>query len=212
MEYIFDNTICVFEGGRDKVVKLLDAGFKEEAIILTVTICEVLLHDFCKTCKGVWIHQQEGKTVRGAGIPITSKYKIKIRNYLTSIGAYENFLKSYYVFEYTAMDPDIDAIYDVLFEKNERINFQNLNDTKGANKAYEFFFNIDLKENLDSNKEISLIKWKQLSQLIQERHKIIHNGAEGEMTPSEIKDVLASLDYLKGFLITKIGSYYSVKN
>jgi len=119
------------------------------------------------------------------------------------------FLKSYYVYRDVSLNADVDALNEILFGKNERINFQNLNDDRGAKNAYKFFFDIDLKENLNSNREVSFEKWDQLAKLIQERHNIIHAGSGSTMTPDEIRDVIFSLDYLKEFLVNKIGSYYS---
>jgi hypothetical protein len=208
MDYIFDNTIRVYENGKERILKLLDSGYKQEAIILSVTICEVLLKDFCRICKGVWIHHKYGLFIKGLNNKETHKFKMKIRDYLISIGAYDNFLKSYYIYQDTSLDPDVDALHEVLFEKIERINFQNLNDKRGARNAYKFFFDIDLKENLNSDRVVSFEKWDQLAKLIQERHNIIHAGSESTMIPDEIRDVIFSLDYLKEFLVNKIGSYY----
>jgi len=207
MDEIYGNTIIVYNKGKTRILKLLDSDYKEEAIILTVTICEVLLKDFCKTCKGVWIHHQYGNLIPGLGSERTYQAKIKIRDYLVSIGAYENFLKSYYVFQGgPSIDPDADALFEVLFGKNDRyINFQNL---KEANNIYKFLFNINLLENLDSNQNLSHRKWEQLQKLIQERHDIIHKGSETTMEIDEIRQVISSLDYLKDFLIKQIGSYY----
>ena len=211
MEYIYDNTIRVYDKGKERILKLLNSGFNEEAIILTVTICEVLLKDLCKTCKGVWIHHQYGNFTGGLPLKETSEFKKRIRDYLTSLraGAYDDFLKSYYVYRDVSIHADVDALNEILFEKNDRINFQNLNDERGARSAYKFFFDIDLKENLNSDRRTSLEKWNQLAKLIQERHDIIHAGSESTMTTDEIRDVISSLDFLKAFLISKIGSYYS---
>ena len=126
MEYIYDNTIRVYDKGKERILKLLNSGFNEEAIILTVTICEVLLKDLCKKCKGVWIHHKYGLFIKGLGNKETHKFKMKIRNYLISIRAYDNFLESYYVYQDTSLDPDVDALNEILFEKNDHINFQNL--------------------------------------------------------------------------------------
>jgi hypothetical protein len=213
MDYIYGNTIVVFEKSKERILKLLDADFKDEAIVLTTTICEVLLKDFCKTCRSVWIHNQSGHTITNRGIHKTKEYKIKIRNYLTSINAYDNFLKSLYVHQGgPSQDPDADALYDVLFGMNDHfINFQNLNEkkaNKGAIKAYEFLFNINLKDNLHSDKETSHKKYENLLKLIGERHKIAHRGASSRMRKDEIKDVILSLDYLKVFLVRRIQSYY----
>jgi len=211
MDYIFDNTIKVYDNGRERILRLLDSEYKEEAIILTVTICEVLLKDFCKTCKGVWIHHHYGAFTAGLPLKETREYKKKIRDYLTTLrsGAYDDFLKSYYVYRDVSVNADVDALNEILFEKNERINFQNLNDERGARKAYQFFFDIDLKENLNSDRRVSFEKWNQLAKLIRERHDIIHAGSGSTMTTDEIRDVISSLDYLKTFLVNKIGSYYS---
>lgn len=212
MEYIYENTVRVYDKGRERVLKLLKSDFKEEATILTVTICEVLLKDFCKTCKGVWIHHEYGQTIQGLGIKKTHDARVRIRKYLTSVNAYDNFLKSYYVHQggYSE-DPDREALHEALFENDRFLNFQNLEtgEARGAIKAYKFFFDIDLRENLDSDRELSLMKWEQLKKLTEERHNIIHRGSESVMKIDEIRQVISSLDYLKDFLTKEIGSYYS---
>jgi hypothetical protein len=215
MEYIYDSTIMVYDKGKKRILKLLDSGFNEEAIILTVTICEVLLKDFCKTCKGVWIHHAYGHSIQGLGIKKTHEAKVRIRKYLTPANAYDNFLKSYYVHQggYSE-DPDREALYEVLFENDRFLNFQNLkdNEAKGARKAYEFFFDIDLRGSLDSDRESSHRRWVQLQRLIEERHNIIHTGSDSTMTTVDIREVISSLDYLKEFLTNKIRSYYPLQD
>jgi len=212
MEYIYDNTIQVYNKGRERILKLLNHEFKEEAVILTVSICEVLLKDFCKTCRTVWFYHVHNHHVNWTNEKSLQDYKIKIRSFLSPIKAYNSFLESYYIYQGTSDEPDFEALNEVLFGKNGRLNFQNLTDDRGASETYKFFFGIDLKDHLDSDKKSSHKKWLQLHKLVQERHNIIHNGSTCTMTTDEIREVISSLDYLKEFLIKKIGSYYPLQD
>ena len=78
-----------------------------------------------------------------------------------------------------------------------RLNFQNLNDKNGIRKAYVLFFDVDLMEMLDPNKNESSNKWTELNLFFEERHEIIHNGKSTSFTQEKIKDTLKSLLYMR---------------
>jgi hypothetical protein len=199
---------ATFNARSGKINALLDSNFKEEAVILTVTLFEVLLKDLFILCKDVWIYHEPSGMICASDNKARVEYREKIRNYLESIKAYDDFLKNYYVYQSKIPDPEIECLYKTLFGKFDRINFQNLNGTNGARKAYNAFFDIDLMDCLDSDNSLSRKKWEKLLKLIDERHKIIHHGVNTTMTTDEIKDILSALDFLKDSLLMKLLTYY----
>src|SRR5208337_2954199 len=128
MEFIYSNTIQVYDKGKERILKLLNSEFKEEAVVLTASICEVLLKDFCKVCRSAWFYHLHNHHVNWTNKEGLHEYKIEIRTYLSSIKAYNNFLESYYVYQGTSDEPDFEALYEILFGENDRLNFQNLTD------------------------------------------------------------------------------------
>jgi hypothetical protein len=77
----------------NKIQKLLELGYLDEAVILTVVIFEVLLKDLFKTCKGVWIHCGSGSDISCMDNEKKFQSRKIIKDYLEEIRVYNNFLK-----------------------------------------------------------------------------------------------------------------------
>lgn len=159
--------IEAFDRNISRIERCLEAGLREESIILIVSTFEAFLRDLFVLKRSRWFyHTQEGIIPRMMN---TETRKI-IRKYLQDIRAYNEFLGIRYVYsEDSPDDPDIMSLYEVLFEPgkektdNEKINFQNLKNDNGAKVAYKTFFDIDLTRSLDGDRRASERMWEKLT-------------------------------------------------
>ena len=208
------NVSSIFEGHLNKIRELNNEGFHDEAIILTVTISEVILKDIFIIYKDDWF-TYESSIIYEDSIDYKLEnetrvnHKTKIRKYLESIRAYDDFIKNYYVYQQTS-NPEIESIYQTLFKNGKsKINFQDLtkgNDNSAIN-AYDIFFGMDLAEMFDINKDISERNLSLTVRLFKDRHKIIHTGSSTTLKIAEIEKVISSLEYLKTNLLNKFRQY-----
>lgn len=195
---VFIDIFDAYDANISKINNIVKNGFYDVAIIMTVSALEVMLTDLLKAYKKFWFSSIAGGYIET--IPYTEQIEIRkeIRKYLRSIGAYDDFLRSYYVYQ-GQIYAEINSIYEVLFNENGRskLNFQNLNENYGARKTYKLFFNVDLMETLDSNKGESHRKWEELILFVQERHDIIHKGKITSYSRDKIISTLKSLTYMR---------------
>jgi hypothetical protein len=215
LQQIFDN----FDVNSKRIQKLVNEKYFDEAIILTVVIFEVLLKDTFRSSRDVWIHFGHGSDIVGDTQNHMISNKIiatrkHIRKYLESINAYDKFLKNYYIFKDDYPFPENETLYQTLFTTKDTttkclINFQNIKDENGACHAYKFFLDIDLKR-LDPDEKKSKEKWAKLTELIDQRHKIVHSGSNTTMKSKDIQEVLDSLIFMKDSIRKKIFSYYGI--
>lgn len=200
-----------FDANILKISSILDAGFCDIAIIMTVSALEVLLTDLFKEYKNHWFTSKAGGHINSVSLEKRLETRKELRKYFQSIRAYDDFLKNYYVYQ-DQIDPEIDSAYETLFPEKGRnkLNFQNLKGEDGVRKAYMLFFGVDLMEMLDPNENISYNKWNDLTNLFDERHKIIHRGNSTLLSQENIKDTLKSLLYMREKLAEEFISCYPV--
>jgi hypothetical protein len=194
--------IGTFDRNVSRIEKRLEDGLSEESIILIVSTFEAFLRDTFVLCKSRWFfHRQVGI------IPYMEKPDTRrsIRGYLQKIRAYDEFLKTRYVYLEVSYDPDLISLYEVLFEGGrEKINFQNLKGDYGAKVAYKTFFDIDILNLLDHDNSTSHKRWKMLINLFEERHAIVHDGKATAMSQEDICIVLDSIRCLEKYLLKKL--------
>lgn len=194
--------IGTFDQNVSRIEKHSDAGLSEESIILIVSTFEAFLRDTFVLCKSRWFfYTQEGI------IPYMEKPDTRrvVRGYLQKIRAYDEFLKTRYVYSEVSYDPDLISLYEVLFEGGrEKINFQNLKGDYGVKVAYKTFFDIDLINLLDPDSSTSNERWKMLINLFEERHAIVHDGKATAMSKEDIRIVLDSIRCLEKHLFKKL--------
>ena len=214
-----ENVNRIFDEQLNRIRRLNDEGFHDEAIILTVTISEVILKDIFKLYREGWFNYEESidydsPSERAFENNTRIEHRLKICKYLKSIQAYDDFIKNSYVYQLQTPDSEIAPLYHTLFEdeSKSKINFQKLNkNSNNAKKAYAIFFGIDLSKMLDKDEKISTKKWSSTIDLFEERHKIIHAGSSTALKKDDIEKVISSLEYLKSELLYKFKSY-SVMN
>jgi hypothetical protein len=201
-----------FDLHTERIQKLLNLGYSDEAIILTVVVFEVLLKDMFKTCREAWIHCGKGSDISHMNLDDKFESRKKIKKYLEDVRAYDRFLKNYYVYQCDYPYPENETLYQTLFGgNNEVINFQNIKDDDGAYRAYKVFFNIDLMKCLHPKENVSHKKWDCLKILIEQRHQVVHSGVPTTLTKDEISDVLQSLIFMKGSLKKTLFSFYRIE-
>ena len=196
-----DQILNTFDRNISQIENCLENDLKEVSIILIVTTFESFLKDVFKFCKTLWFsHTREQANPK----LVTPKARENLRKYLKGINAYDEFLKTRYVYSYTN-DPDTISLNEVLFGGGmEKINFQNLKDKNSVKVAYIAFFDIYLYNLLDPDKRNSKKKWDKLIELFKERHEIVHEGKVTEFSEDEIRRVLGSIKYLEDCLIQKL--------
>ena len=196
-----DQILNTFDRHILQIEKCLENGLKEVSIILIVTTFEAFLTDVLKFCETSWFsHTTEQANPK----LVTPDARETLKMYLEKINAYDEFLKTRYVYSNTS-NPDTKSLYEVLFaNKMRKINFQNLKDDKGAKVAYKAFFNLDLLNLLDTDEHNSYKMWEKLNDLFDERHEIVHKGKVTDFSEDEIRGVLESIKYLKDCLIPKL--------
>ncbi len=193
-----------FKQNTDRIDRLINEKYIEEPIIMTVTVFEVFLRDILKQFCNCWFYHEPHVPINALNIEEKVEYRKKIRKYLEEVGAYDEFLKNYYIYQ-SYPDPDITGVFVTLFgNQSRRINFQNLKHKNGARNAYKALFNIDLMLLLDQDRNKSEEKWKTLNELFQERHEIIHAGKTTSFSEEKLKDILSSLRYLEFNLLQKL--------
>jgi hypothetical protein len=195
-----------------RIKDLLDLGYKEEAVILTVTIFEVFFRDLFRVTKQLWFTQYPCGSVDCLPITEGIEARKKIQDYLQSIKAYDEFLGHYYVFERSGVYPTRDSIFATIFDENDKmnyLNFQLLNENKGVRDAYRIFFDIDIMMNLDDDTNVSQQKWTKLIKMFKDRHAIIHKGKDTGFSKEDVIELLDSLDFLKSKVMERILTPYS---
>jgi len=195
-----------------RIKDLLDLGFKEESVILTVTIFEVFFRDLFRVTRELWFTQYPCGSVDCLPITECTEARKKIQNYLKSIKAYEKFLGNYYVFERSGVYTTRDSIFATIFDENEKmyyLNFQSLNEDNGVRGAYRMFFDIDIMMNLDDDTKVSQQKWEKLIKMFKNRHDIIHKGKNTEFSKEDIITLIDSLGFLKSKVMERILTPYS---
>lgn len=191
-----------------KITKLLENGYLDESVVLLVTIFEVFLRDTVKSCRSVWFYHEPHFSIGRLNFDNIVEYRQKIRDYLESIGAYDEFLKNYYEYQNSLPDPEMDSVYATLFETKRKrgfINFQNLTDARQALKA---LLDIDLKDNLDDDRNRSNANWSKLNELVADRHRIIHQSITTDFSNSDVQIIIESLDYCIYKILSRILEYY----
>ncbi|KAF5417493.1 MAG: hypothetical protein C5S49_03295 [Candidatus Methanogaster sp.] len=199
-----DRILNTFDRNISQIEKCLENDLKEVSIILIVTTFEAFLKDVFKFCKTLWFsHTTEQANPK----LVTPNARKTLRKYLKGINAYDEFLKTRYVYS-NMFDPDTISLNEVLF-KNQmgKINFQNLTNENGVKVAYKAFFDICLYNLLDANERNSNKMWEKLINLFEERHEIVHKGIATEFSEDEIRRVLGSIKYLEDCLIQKLINY-----
>lgn len=203
-KYKSDQILNTFDRNISQIEKCLENDLKEVSIILIVTTFETFLKDAFMFCKTYWFSYTKEQAHPKLVTPNARKI---LRKYLKKINAYDEFLKTRYVYS-NIDDTDTISLYEILFEgQMEKINFQNLNDGRGVKNAYKAFFDIDLCNLLDTDKGNSYKMWDKLNELFDERHEIVHSGKVTQLSEDDIRSVLGSIKYLEECLIQKLINY-----
>jgi len=202
-----------FTSNLDKINNLIGKDFLDEAVILIVTILEVFWKDLFKSNKELWFsHLTEIGLVGGGTIEEEIEIRKNIRVYLKSIRVYDDFLRSYYIYQGQAVHADIDSIFEALFENNnDKINFQDLTNSNGVKKAYKSFFDISLIKLFHENISESGKIWTELTVLFKQRHEIIHAGRNTSFSKDELNKLLESIKVMKHNLLKKICIHWGIK-
>jgi hypothetical protein len=187
-----------FDRNVSRIERLLGDGLKEESIILIVSTFEAFLRDTFVLCKSRWFFHMQYGIISYMEEPDTRR---AIRGYLQKIRAYDEFLKTRYIYSEVLYDPDRISIDEVLFERGrEKINFQSLKGDYGVKVAYKTFFDIDLINLLDKDSSTSHRRWKMLINLFKERHAIVHDGKATAIPEEDIRIILDSIRCLEKYL------------
>ncbi len=135
-----DQILNTFDRNISQIEKCLENDLKEVSIILIVTTFEAFLKDVFKFCETSWFsHTAEQANPK----LVTPSARKTLRKYLKGINAYDEFLKTRYVYS-NMVDPDTISLNEVLFRSQMgKINFQNLKNENGVKVAYKAFFDID---------------------------------------------------------------------
>ena len=181
--------IRIIQNHNFRISKLIKIGFKEESIILTVTIFEVLMKDYFWKSRENWfwipshnffaLSDDEKLIIRN-----------KISNYLEGRKLRVKYKKNLCQYP-ESQNSEIDCLYEILNKNDRKINFQNLDIVKDT---FLTFFDIDISKSMDSDEEISLKNWDLLNKIIEERHLIIHEGRQSSLTEDQILVVLKAID------------------
>lgn len=205
-----DNIFHAFDTNISKIKDLIDNEYYDAAIVMMVSILEVLLRDLFIANKSSWFVSWIGARPTDEDL----ENRKKLRKYLHSINAYDDFLKNYYVYQQMPNKEGL-SVYYTLFPENGKslINFQNIEGRgkvkNGAMNAYLTFYNINLSELVDKDENKS-DKWDSLRNLVKERHNIIHGGTSASFSQQEIIDALDSLKIMKLNLSKKMYYNYGI--
>jgi hypothetical protein len=201
-----------FASNLDKINNLIENNFLDEAVILIVAILEVFWKDLFKINKELWFsHLNEIGLVGGGTIEEEINNRKNIRTYLKSIRVYDDFLRSYYIYQVQTVNADIESIFEALFENNnDKINFQNLTMDNGVKKAYKAFFDINLTKFFHENTSESGKIWTKLTDLFKERHEIIHAGRSTSFSETELNELLESIKVMEFNLLKKICAHWGI--
>ena len=149
--------------------------------------------------------------IGGGTIEQEIEIRKKIRTYLKSIRVYDDFLRSYYIYQGQVPFADIESIFEALFDNNnDKINFQNLTKDNGVKKAYKAFFDINLTELFHEDINESGKMWTKLTDLFKDRHEIIHAGKNTSLSKEELNKLLESINVMKNNLLSKIYIHWGV--
>ena len=106
----------------NKINNLIEKEFIDEAVILMVTVLEVFWKDLFKINKDLWFsHLTKIGLIGGGTIDEEIEIRKKIRTYLKSIHVYDDFLRSYYIYQGQVTCPDIESIFETLFDNNPNL-------------------------------------------------------------------------------------------
>lgn len=194
-----DQILNTFNRNVSQIEKCLEYDLKEVSIILIVSTFESFLNDVFMFCETLWFsHTREHINPKLT----TPNARKTLRKYLKNINAYDDFLKTRYVYS-NMSNPDTISLKDI-FKDERRISFQNLKSNRGVKVAYKAFFDIDIYRILDADESNSFKMWEDLNRLFEERHEIMHEGKVTEFSEDEIRRVLGSIKYLEDCLIQKL--------
>ena len=201
----------VFDGHISRIEKLIDLEYLDEAVILIVSVTEVLLRDTFRSSKELWFYHQPYVTITTLDNHDHMETREKIKNYLDDIGVFDEYLKNYYVYERGSLDPETDSLDKTLFGGDiSRLSFQRLNERRGARRAYKAFFDIELDKMLNFNVKKSQENWSGLIKLFKERHQVIHNGATSRFSKDELHEIISTLKHLRTSLLSTLISCYGL--
>ena len=96
---IFMDIFDVYDANILKINTVLKNGFCDVAIIMTVSALEVLLTDLLEAYKDFWFRSRAGGNINAIFLENRVKIKKEIRDYLKKIGAYDDFLRNYYIYQ-----------------------------------------------------------------------------------------------------------------
>lgn len=186
------DTIHIIIDHNSRIRELIRLGYKEESIILTVTIFEVLMKDIFWKSKDDWFDYANQQY---AELPENEKLKIrkKIQKYLNELKLFDVYLRSWYL---RPVSSEIECLYEILQKNERKINFQNLDNKNGVRNTFLTFFDIDISKNLDLDQVKSLEKWNRMKLLFRDRHNIIHKGKKSSFTEDQILEVSGCTDLI----------------
>jgi hypothetical protein len=202
-------SIRIIKDHNFRISELIKLGFKEESIILTVTIFEILMKDFFWNSKNDWFHLPSHQF---SELSFDEKLNIrkKIQKYLKDIHLFDEYLRNLYLYENFSPNSEIECLYETLHKNERKINFQNLTNKNGIKNAYLTFLDIDISMSLDPDPKKSIEKWNRLNSLIKERHDIIHKGKKSSLKEDQILEILRSIDSIIHSIVIK--RYVHVKS
>jgi hypothetical protein len=194
--------IRIIQNHNLRISELIKLGFKEEAIILTVTIFEILMKDFFWTSKDDWFYIPSHQF---SELSFDEKLNIhkKIQKYLKDIHLLDEYLRNLYLYQNFSPNSEIECLFETLQKNERKINFQNLTDKNGVKNAYLTFFDIDISLSLDPDPKKSIEKWNRLNSLIKEWHDIIHKGKKSLLKEEQIFEILNSVDSITHSIVRK---------
>jgi hypothetical protein len=206
----------IFDRNITRVECLIEQNFRNESIIILVTIFEVYFRDLFQNTREIWFNKPSRVLILSLDIQRKFIIRKKIKEFLQEVQAYDDFVNNYYIYEGNLAlssegdilpDPDIECVNDTIFSK-KRLNFQNLKERNGARNIYSMIYGFDFMDHLDETRSVSHERWKKLIEIFEERHNIIHNGIETEYSIEEIEAVIHSVKYLKKSTMEMISAGY----
>lgn len=190
------NLVDVFNRNLNESRILGANGFLNSSLIMQVSAFEAFMRDsFLINHKNWFIYILDKELVLNKNI---NNFKQKILNILTQMKLKEQFIAQIFLLNNQNFKSELDKINyfnDVIktlisgddvedFNKiNKFISFQQLKDTFGCFWAYKNFFGIDLKKELDKQRNNY---FEHLLKCFQIRHRIIHGSAKVQLFRKEV--------------------------
>jgi hypothetical protein len=204
-------SIRIIQNHNSRISELIKLGFKEESVILTVTIFEILMKNFFWKSKDDWFYIPSHQF---SELSFDEKLNIrkKIQKYLKDIHLFDEYLRNLYLYQNFSPNSEIECLYETLHKNERKINFQNLTAKNGVKNAYLTFLDIDISMSLDPDPKKSIEKWARLNSLIKERHEIIHKGKKSSLKEEQILEILNSVDSITHSIIRKKYAYVKSNN